>query len=93
MAFTLQLILESRTAYLLRLFCTQSLKYDTDYYIEYFATDLLMENGQCKGVMALSLEDGNIHRFRANNTVLATGYKHPYMYSVCITLTCTIHMA
>jgi len=54
--------------------CWQSLKYDTDYYIEYFATDLIMEDGQCKGVMALSLEDGNIHRFRANNTVLATGY-------------------
>jgi len=35
-----------------------------------------MEDGQCKGVMALSLEDGNIHRFRANNTVLATGYQH-----------------
>jgi len=34
-----------------------------------------MEDGQCKGVMALSLEDGNIHRFRANNTVLATGYE------------------
>ena len=33
-----------------------------------------MEDGQCKGVMALSLEDGNIHRFRSNNTVLATGY-------------------
>jgi len=33
-----------------------------------------MEDGQCKGVMALSLEDGNIHRFRANNTVLATGW-------------------
>lgn len=49
--------------------------YDTDYFIEYFALDLIMENGQCKGVMALSLEDGNIHRFRANNTVLATGYE------------------
>lgn len=51
----------------------QSLKYDTDYFIEYMALDLIYENGQCKGVMALSLEDGNIHRFRANNTVLATG--------------------
>ena len=51
----------------------QSLYYDTDYFIEYLALDLIMENGQCKGVMALSLEDGNIHRFAANNTVLATG--------------------
>jgi len=59
----------------------QSLKYDTDYYIEYFATDLIVEDGQCKGVMALSLEDGNIHRFRANNTVLATGYQHCIFHS------------
>lgn len=43
--------------------------------MEYFALDLIMENGQCKGVLALSLEDGNIHRFRANSTVLATGYE------------------
>ena len=35
--------------------------------------DLLMENGRCVGVIALNLEDGNIHRFRAKNTVLATG--------------------
>ena len=52
----------------------RSLKYDADYFIEYFVTDLILENGQCKGVLALSLEDGNIHRFRANNTVLATGW-------------------
>merc|ERR1712168_622126 len=51
----------------------QSLHYDTDYFVEYFALDLLMEDGECRGVIALNLEDGNIHRFRANNTVLATG--------------------
>ncbi|XP_071535322.1 succinate dehydrogenase [ubiquinone] flavoprotein subunit, mitochondrial [Panulirus ornatus] len=51
----------------------QSLKYDCNYFIEYFALDLLMENGECCGVVALCLEDGSIHRFRSKNTVLATG--------------------
>lgn len=51
----------------------QSLKYDTSYFIEYFALDLIMEEGECRGVIALNLEDGTIHRFRAKNTVLATG--------------------
>ncbi|XP_064383091.1 succinate dehydrogenase [ubiquinone] flavoprotein subunit, mitochondrial-like isoform X2 [Halichondria panicea] len=51
----------------------QSLKYDCHYFIEYFALDLLMEGGECVGVIALCLEDGSLHRFRAKNTVLATG--------------------
>ncbi|XP_063850081.1 succinate dehydrogenase [ubiquinone] flavoprotein subunit, mitochondrial-like [Scylla paramamosain] len=51
----------------------QSLKYDCNYFIEYFALDLLMEDGECRGVVALCLEDGSIHRFRSKNTVLATG--------------------
>ena len=51
----------------------QSLKYDCHYFVEYFALDLIMEGGECRGVMALCLEDGTIHRFRAKNTVLATG--------------------
>jgi len=51
----------------------QSLKYDCNYFIEYFALDLIMEGDRCVGVIALCLEDGSIHRFRANNTVLATG--------------------
>ncbi|KAG8314729.1 hypothetical protein J6590_085983 [Homalodisca vitripennis] len=51
----------------------QSLRYDCNYFIEYFALDLLMEGGECRGVIALCLEDGSIHRFRAKNTVLATG--------------------
>ncbi|KER19079.1 LOW QUALITY PROTEIN: hypothetical protein T265_15668 [Opisthorchis viverrini] len=52
----------------------RSLRYDTNYFIEYFALDLLMENGACRGVIAICLEDGTLHRFRAKNTVLATGY-------------------
>lgn len=51
----------------------QSLRYDCNYFVEYFALDLLMEDGECRGVIALCLEDGSIHRFHAKNTVLATG--------------------
>lgn len=52
----------------------QSLRHNTEYFIEYFALDLIMEDGECRGVTALCLEDGSIHRFRAKNTVLATGF-------------------
>lgn len=55
----------------------QSLKYDADFFIEYFALDLIMENGPdgpvCRGVIALCMEDGSIHRFRSHAVVLATG--------------------
>lgn len=49
----------------------QSLRYDCNYFIEYLALDLLMskDNKTCLGVIALCLEDGSIHRFRAKNTV------------------------
>lgn len=47
----------------------QSLRYDCNYFLEYFAMDLIMEDGECRGVVALCLEDGTIHRFRAKNTV------------------------
>jgi len=52
--------------------------YDCHYFIEYFALDLLMEDGECVGVIALCLDDGTIHRFRSKNTVLATGYVLSY---------------
>lgn len=52
----------------------QSLRYDCNYFIEYFALDLLMEQGQCVGVIAFCLEDGTIHRFRAKNTVRNGSY-------------------
>ncbi len=51
----------------------QSLKHDADFYIEYFAIDLIMEDGECRGVVALCLDDGTLHRFVAHETVLATG--------------------
>lgn len=51
----------------------QSLKYNTEFFTEYFALDLIMEDGECRGVVALCLEDGSLHRFRSHKTVLATG--------------------
>ena len=52
---------------------SQSLKHDADFFIEYFALDLIMRDGKCVGVIALCLDDGSIHRFRAQAVVLATG--------------------
>lgn len=47
----------------------QSLRYDVHYFIEYFALDLLMYGGCCKGILAWELETGLLHRFRAHHTV------------------------
>ncbi|KAF5330533.1 hypothetical protein D9619_005532 [Psilocybe cf. subviscida] len=51
----------------------QSLRHDTNFFIEYFALDLIMQDGECVGVIALNMEDGTLHRFRSHKTVLATG--------------------
>ena len=51
----------------------QALKHKTNFFIEYFVLDLLMKNGECKGVLAWNLKDGTIHRFRSHITILATG--------------------
>lgn len=67
----------------------QSLKYDADFFIEYFALDLIMENGQCRGVIALCMEDGSIHRFRSHATVLATGGYGRCYFSATSAHTCT----
>uniref|UniRef100_H2ZJ42 Malate dehydrogenase [quinone] flavoprotein subunit n=1 Tax=Ciona savignyi TaxID=51511 RepID=H2ZJ42_CIOSA len=67
----------------------RSLAYNTDYFIEYFAMDLLMEEGECRGVIAMSLEDGTIHRIRAKNTVLATGGYGRTYFSCTSAHTCT----
>ncbi|TZG29010.1 succinate dehydrogenase flavoprotein subunit [Sphingomonas montanisoli] len=67
----------------------QSLKYDTDFYVEYIALDLIMENGECKGVIALCMEDGSIHRFRSHATVLATGGSGRTYFSATSAHTCT----
>ncbi|MGI9311084.1 MAG: succinate dehydrogenase flavoprotein subunit [bacterium] len=51
----------------------QSLKHRAEFFIEYFAIDLIMRDGECKGVMAWDLDRGTLHRFAANIVVLATG--------------------
>ena len=51
----------------------QSLRHSAEFFIEYFAIDLIMEDGACRGVVALCLDDGSLHRFRAHKVVLATG--------------------
>jgi succinate dehydrogenase flavoprotein subunit len=68
----------------------QSLKHDAEFFIEYFALDLIMDqDGVCRGVMAWNLEDGSIHRFRAQTVVLATGgYGRAYL-SCTSAHTCT----
>ncbi len=67
----------------------QSLKYDADFFIEYFALDLIMEDGVCRGVIALCMEDGSIHRFRAHSVVLATGGYGRCYFSATSAHTCT----
>jgi succinate dehydrogenase / fumarate reductase flavoprotein subunit len=67
----------------------QSLKYDADFYVEYFALDLIMENGACRGVIALCMDDGSIHRFRSHAVVLATGGGGRVYQSATSAHTCT----
>ena len=67
----------------------QSLKYDADFFIEYFAIDLIMEDGKCRGVVALCLDDGTIHRFRAHAVVLATGGYGRSYFTATSAHTCT----
>ncbi len=60
----------------------QSLKHEAEFFIEYVALDLIMEGGECRGVLAWRLEDGTMHLFRAHMTVLATGgYGRSYFSS------------
>jgi succinate dehydrogenase / fumarate reductase flavoprotein subunit len=67
----------------------QSLKYSSDFFIEYFALDLIMEDGECRGVIALCMEDGTIHRFRSKAVVLATGGYGRAYFSATSAHTCT----
>jgi succinate dehydrogenase / fumarate reductase flavoprotein subunit len=67
----------------------QSLRYDADFFVEYFAIDLIMEGGECRGVIALCLDDGTIHRFRGQAVVLATGGYGRAYFSATSAHTCT----
>ena len=68
----------------------QSLKHEAEFFIEYFAIDLIMDDdGACRGVVAWNLDDGSIHVFRAHITVLATGGYGRSYFSCTSAHTCT----
>ena len=67
----------------------QALKHNTEFFIEYFALDLLMKDGECKGLIAWNLNDGTIHRFRSHMTIIATGGYGKVYYSATSAHTCT----
>ena len=67
----------------------QALKHNTEFFIEYFALDLIMKNGECKGIIAWNLLDGTIHRFRSHITIIATGGYGKVYQSATSAHTCT----
>jgi len=67
----------------------QSLKHDAEFYIEYFAVDLIMEEGTCRGVVAIDLATGRLHRFRSHQVILATGGYGRSYFSCTSAHTCT----
>jgi len=68
----------------------QSLRHSAEFFIEYFAIDLIMdEDGACRGIVAICLDDGTIHRFRSKRTILATGGYGRAYFSCTSAHTCT----
>ena len=67
----------------------QSLAHDTEFFIEYFALDLIMDQGVCRGVTAWKLDDGTLHRFQAQQVILATGGYGRAYFSATSAHTCT----
>jgi len=67
----------------------QAIKHQAEFFIEYFALDLIMQDGECRGVMAWSLENGTLHRFAAKQVVLATGGYGRAYFSCTSAHTCT----
>ncbi len=67
----------------------QSLKHNATFFVEYFALDLIMEGGACRGVVALDMSDGSLHRFRAHQVILATGGYGRAWFSCTSAHTCT----
>src|SRR5947209_5911184 len=67
----------------------QSLRHAAEFFIEYFALDLIIEGEACRGVMAMSLDDGTVHRFLAHRTILATGGYGRAYFSCTSAHTCT----
>eukprot|EP01041_Mallomonas_annulata_P012006 gene12006-25156_t len=67
----------------------RSLAFDATFFVEYFALDLIMQDGRCVGAICLNMEDGTLHRIKANNTVLATGGYGRTYFSCTSAHTCT----
>ncbi len=67
----------------------QSLRHTAEFFIEYFALDLIMEKGVCRGITAWKLDDGTLHRFRAKTVILATGGYGRTFFSCTSAHTCT----
>ncbi len=68
----------------------QSLKHDAEFFIEYFALDLIMDDdGVCRGVLALKMDDGTLHLFRSHMAVMATGGYGRSYFSCTSAHTCT----
>lgn len=67
----------------------QALRHNAEFFIEYFALDLIMENGTCRGLTAWKLDDGSLHRFRAQSVILATGGYGRVFFSATSAHTCT----
>jgi succinate dehydrogenase / fumarate reductase, flavoprotein subunit len=67
----------------------QALRHEAQFFIEYFAVDLIMENGECRGVVAINMADGTLHRFLAHQTILATGGYGRAYFSCTSAHTCT----
>ena len=68
----------------------QCLRHQAEFFVEYYAIDLIMDDdGSCRGIMALSMEDGSIHRFLGQRTVLATGGYGRVYFSCTSAHTCT----
>jgi succinate dehydrogenase / fumarate reductase, flavoprotein subunit len=68
----------------------QSLRHSAEFFVEYFALDLIMDDeGACRGVIAMNMEDGSIHRFRSKRTILATGGYGRAYFSATSAHTCT----
>ena len=81
---------EDRTGHaILHTLYQQSLKHRTEFFIEYFALDLIMDEGVCAGVMAWCLDDGSLHRFSGKVVILATGGYGRVYFSATSAHTCT----
>ncbi|ESQ50603.1 hypothetical protein EUTSA_v10022591mg [Eutrema salsugineum] len=68
----------------------QAMRHNTQFFVEYFALDLIMNSdGTCQGVIALNMEDGTLHRFHSGSTILATGGYGRAYFSATSAHTCT----